>query len=60
MIVGNLVSQVGIGFESDQNEVVLVTRSFEPVKLPKSAKRELAGRILDHALKLRLVLHETA
>jgi phosphopantothenoylcysteine decarboxylase/phosphopantothenate--cysteine ligase len=60
MIVGNLVSQEGIGFESDENEVVLVTRSFEPVKLPKSAKRKLAGRILDHALKLRLVLHETA
>lgn len=60
MIVGNLVSQEGIGFESDQNEVVLVTRSSEPVKLPKASKREVAGWILDHALKLRLALRATA
>ena len=60
MIVGNLVSQEGIGFESDQNEVVLVTRAFEPVKLAKAAKRDLAGGILDQALKLRMVLHASA
>ena len=60
MIVGNLVNQDGIGFESDQNEVVLVTRSNEPIKLPKASKCELAGRILDYALKLRLTLRATA
>ena len=60
MIVGNLVSQAGIGFESDDNEVILVTRAYEPVKLAKAPKRELATRILDHALKLRLLLHTTA
>jgi phosphopantothenoylcysteine decarboxylase/phosphopantothenate--cysteine ligase len=60
MIVANLVNQEGIGFESDQNEVVLVTRSFEPIKLPKATKRDLAGTIIDHALKLRLALHATA
>ncbi len=60
MIVGNLVNQEGAGFESDRNEVILVTRSFEPVPLPKASKREIAGGILDHALKLRMVLHASA
>ncbi len=60
MIVGNLVNREGTGFESDQNEVILVTRSFEPVQLPKASKRELAGGILDHALKLRMVLRASA
>jgi phosphopantothenoylcysteine decarboxylase / phosphopantothenate---cysteine ligase len=59
MIVGNLVGQAGIGFESDQNEVILVTRSKDPIKLPKASKREIASRIWDHALELRLSLHAT-
>lgn len=54
MVVANLVNQEGTGFESDQNEVVLVTRSGEPLKLPKASKREIAGQILDHVHKLRL------
>ena len=29
MVVANLVSQEGIGFESDENEVVLVLRTGE-------------------------------
>ncbi len=60
MVVGNLVSQSSVGFESDQNEVVLVTRDAKPVTLPKASKRDIAGRILDHALKLRLTLHAAA
>lgn len=54
MVVANLVNQEGTGFESDQNEVVLVMRSGEPLKLPKASKREIAGQILDHVHKLRL------
>lgn len=57
MVVGNLVSQQGIGFESDQNEVTLVTRAGDTIPLAKASKRDIAGRILDQILKLRLALH---
>lgn len=57
MIVGNLVSQDGIGFESDQNEVVMVMRTGETSTLPMAPKRRIADQILDQALKLRLALH---
>ena len=60
MVVGNLVGQSGVGFESDRNEVVLVTRGSGPVALAKASKREIASQILDHALKLRLSLHAAA
>lgn len=53
MVVGNLVTATGTGFESDDNEVVLVTVSAEPVHLPKAPKKAIAGQILDQALKLR-------
>jgi len=54
MVVGNLVSRQGIGFESDENEVVLVNRAGETVKLSKASKRVIADQILDHLMKLRL------
>lgn len=57
MVVANLVSQEGIGFESDLNEVSIVSRTGETVALPRGTKRKLADLILDHALKLRLALH---
>jgi phosphopantothenoylcysteine decarboxylase/phosphopantothenate--cysteine ligase len=57
MIVGNVVSQAGIGFDSDDNEVVLVTRAGETIPVPRASKRAIAGRILDEALRLRLALH---
>lgn len=57
MIVGNLVSQEGVGFESDMNEVILVRRGADPLALPKASKREIATQILDEALRLRLALH---
>ncbi len=59
MVVANLVSKEGTGFESDQNEVVLVMSTGENVALPKDAKRVLADGILDHVLKLRLALHNS-
>jgi len=59
MVVANLVSQEGTGFESDQNEVVLVMSTGENIALPKNAKRVLADSILDQVLKLRLALHQT-
>ena len=57
MIVANLVSQEGIGFESDENEVVLVLRTGETIPVGRAPKREIAHRIFDEMIKLRLVLH---
>ena len=57
MIVGNLVGQEGAGFESDSNEVILALATGEVIALPRASKREVAGRIFDEALKLRLALH---
>jgi len=58
-VVGNLVGQEGTGFESDQNEVVLVLRTGDSVPLSRAPKREIADRIFDQVLKLRLALHAT-
>jgi phosphopantothenoylcysteine synthetase/decarboxylase len=60
MVVGNLVNREHSGFESDDNEVVLVMRTGPPVELPLASKREVADAIFDHALRLRLALHQAA
>ncbi|MEZ5399310.1 MAG: bifunctional phosphopantothenoylcysteine decarboxylase/phosphopantothenate--cysteine ligase CoaBC [Bryobacteraceae bacterium] len=60
MVVGNLVSTEGIGFESADNEVTLVPRSGEPVHLAKAPKRRIADQILDQVGKIRLSLHAAA
>src|SRR5450432_3076884 len=52
MIVGNLVGGSEIGFEADQNEVVLALRTGETLALPRAPKREIADRIFDEVLKL--------
>jgi len=57
MVVANLVSQSGIGFDSDENEVVLVTRHADPIQVRRAPKRAIAARILDETMKLRLALH---
>ena len=57
MVVGNVVSHSGTGFESDENEVVLVTRTGETIPVKRASKRAIAGRIFDEALRLRLALH---
>jgi phosphopantothenoylcysteine decarboxylase/phosphopantothenate--cysteine ligase len=57
MVVGNLVNQEGTGFESDQNEVVLVLRTGETIPLARAPKREIADRIFDQVTKLRLAHH---
>ena len=54
MVVANLVNREDIGFESDDNEVVLVTRTGDPVHLARAPKREIADQIFDHALLQRL------
>ncbi len=56
MVVGNRVDREGLGFGSDDNEVVLALRTGEAVELPRAAKREIADRIFDHLLKLRTMV----
>jgi phosphopantothenoylcysteine decarboxylase/phosphopantothenate--cysteine ligase len=57
MVVGNLVGGSETGFESDENEVVLALATGELITLPRAPKREIADRIFDEVLKLRLALH---
>jgi phosphopantothenoylcysteine decarboxylase / phosphopantothenate---cysteine ligase len=54
MVVGNLVGAAGLGFEADDNEVILVMRSGENISLPRASKRVIADRILDRIPSLRL------
>jgi phosphopantothenoylcysteine decarboxylase/phosphopantothenate--cysteine ligase len=55
MIVGNLVGQDS-GFESDENEVILALRSGELIEIPRASKREIAQKILDQVMRLRIAL----
>ena len=57
MVVANLVGQDGTGFESDENEAVLVMRTGETIPLGRAPKREIAGHIFDQVTKLRLAFH---
>jgi phosphopantothenoylcysteine decarboxylase / phosphopantothenate---cysteine ligase len=51
LVVYNDVSRADIGFDADENEVVLVTRGGER-RVPKASKRAIAAAILDEAEKL--------
>ena len=51
LVVYNDVSRSDIGFDSAENEVVLVARDFER-RIPKAAKRRIAAVILDEAERL--------
>jgi phosphopantothenoylcysteine decarboxylase / phosphopantothenate---cysteine ligase len=57
MVVGNLVGRADQGFESDDNEVLLALSTGESIALARAPKREIADRIFDEVLKLRLALH---
>jgi phosphopantothenoylcysteine decarboxylase / phosphopantothenate---cysteine ligase len=57
MVVANLVSQEGIGFESDENEVTLVMRGGETIPLKRAGKRDIAEQIFDRISQLRLAQH---
>jgi len=57
IVVGNLVGSRDLGFETDDNEVVLTLRTGPAIALPRASKRVLADLIFDEVLKLRLTLH---
>jgi phosphopantothenoylcysteine decarboxylase/phosphopantothenate--cysteine ligase len=53
LLVANDVSRSGIGFEADDNQVVLLDRWGGEVELPKMAKVAVADAILNRVLVLR-------
>jgi phosphopantothenoylcysteine decarboxylase/phosphopantothenate--cysteine ligase len=57
MVVGNLVNKDGLGFESDRNEVEILTRAGQIAHAGPADKKEIAARILDQVSMLRLALH---
>jgi phosphopantothenoylcysteine decarboxylase/phosphopantothenate--cysteine ligase len=59
MVVANLVAQPGTGFESDDNEVVLVLSTGENIQVPRASKSAIAERIFDEMLRLRLALYSS-
>lgn len=59
MVVANLVSKAGTGFEADDNEVTLVLPAGENVPVAKASKTVIAHRILDEIVKLRLALRSS-
>ena len=56
MLVANLVNRDGLGFESDQNEVDIITRSGKTVHAGPGPKKEIAESILNQVATLRLAL----
>jgi phosphopantothenoylcysteine decarboxylase/phosphopantothenate--cysteine ligase len=52
LVVANDVSQAGVGFESDLNEVTIIDRSGKEVSSGKKSKAEIAKLILDEMKKL--------
>ena len=53
LLVANDVSQQGIGFEADDNQVILLDRWGGALDLPRMAKIQVAHAILDRVLALR-------
>ena len=51
-IVVNDVSREGIGFDSDRNQVTIITRD-EVVEVPETTKWEVAQRVLDQVVRIR-------
>ena len=54
MVVGNRVGNPGTGFDSDENEVLLVMRQGPSIPISRAPKREIADRVLDEVASLRL------
>jgi phosphopantothenoylcysteine decarboxylase/phosphopantothenate--cysteine ligase len=52
LLVANDVSRQGVGFDADENEVVLLAPGVEPVRIERSSKTVVAGRILDRVAAL--------
>jgi phosphopantothenoylcysteine decarboxylase / phosphopantothenate---cysteine ligase len=51
-IVVNDVSREGVGFDSDRNEVTIISHD-EVVEVPETTKWEVAQRVLDQVVRIR-------
>jgi phosphopantothenoylcysteine decarboxylase/phosphopantothenate--cysteine ligase len=51
-IVVNDVSREGVGFDSDRNQVTIITND-EVIEVPETTKWEVAQRVLDQAVRIR-------
>ena len=51
-----IVANPATALESDTNEVLLALRTGETISLPRASKREVAEKIFDQVLKLRLAM----
>jgi phosphopantothenoylcysteine decarboxylase/phosphopantothenate--cysteine ligase len=60
LLVVNDVSQAGIGFDADDNQVLLIDRWGGERALPRMPKGEVADAILSHVLALRAAAGKTA
>lgn len=47
LIVANDVADTSIGFDSDENEVMVIARDGSVTRIPKAAKEVIADRLLD-------------
>lgn len=52
LIVANDVGRAGRGFQSDDNEVVLIENGAQPVHIPLSPKHEVAEMIVNHIVRV--------
>jgi phosphopantothenoylcysteine decarboxylase/phosphopantothenate--cysteine ligase len=52
LLVANDVSRPGIGFDSDENEVVILAPGAAPERVERASKTVVAGRILDRVAAL--------
>lgn len=61
-VVANHVSRTDAGFDSEQNEVIIILRTQidAPIRLPLMTKVEAAHKVLDAVVKLRDLLPSTS
>lgn len=52
LLVANDVARPGVGFDADENEVVLLAPGVAPERVEKASKTVVAGRILDRVAAL--------
>ena len=60
LLVANDVSQAGIGFDAEDNEVLLIDRWGGTRALPRMSKSAVADEILSEIVRLRAAAHRAA
>lgn len=59
LVVANDITKTGAGFNADTNIAAIITPT-EEIELPLMPKRELADKILDEVIKLRIVNRQSS